>query len=345
MQKKAALDTNVFLMMDPTNTLVLCAAQRTVEVYDVRSGNHLFDLVGHTEKLMCGVVYCDGMSAVTASEGRALRIWSLSAPNAGECTGKVKQDYEGMRDMVVAADGSQLATACESGVITLWDVTQKRQRNGQGQLLGGGLDMTVREHLFGGHSDMYPVYSLAMDTQSTKLISGSADGSICVWSLPHGVLMHVMKGHTGAITSLTTTPDDKILVSGSWGEEKTVRIWDLESGDQLAVLDQACCIATLSPDGGALFAATGPSQNKPYEDDLGFETEEDLDLDTVLVWNFDYIRQQLTASVGKKVPVIRDQPVGRIELVDVLMWMAASDDGSMLFTVDAGARLSQWMPA
>jgi len=45
--------------------------------------------------------------------------------------------------------------------------------------------------------------------------------------------VHLMGGHTGAITSLAVTPDGKRLVTGSL--DKTARLWDLETGTLIQV--------------------------------------------------------------------------------------------------------------
>jgi WD40 repeat protein len=43
-----------------------------------------------------------------------------------------------------------------------------------------------------------------------------------------------LDGHTNLVTSVAFAPDGKHLVSGS--DDKTVRLWNIESGDQIAVL-------------------------------------------------------------------------------------------------------------
>lgn len=64
-------------------------------------------------------------------------------------------------------------------------------------------------------------------------------------------LLKLLKGHMGRVTSVGYSPDGSLIVSGSW--DKTVRIWDTESGEPAAAPFKADVgqigSATFSPDG------------------------------------------------------------------------------------------------
>ena len=67
-------------------------------------------------------------------------------------------------------------------------------------------------------------------------------------------LVHTLEGHTWRVESLAVTPDGARAVSTS--PDKTVRLWDLESGRQLASFEcndraRSCAV---SPDGGTVVA-------------------------------------------------------------------------------------------
>ena len=59
-----------------------------------------------------------------------------------------------------------------------------------------------------------------------------------------------MEGHGREVTSVSITPDGRRAVSGSW--DKAVRVWDLENGACLRMLDGHGDIVTavsVTPDG------------------------------------------------------------------------------------------------
>ena len=71
---------------------------------------------------------------------------------------------------------------------------------------------------------------------------------------------HKLPGHTSWIYSLAFSPDGRTLASGGWDE--WIRLWDLETGTQRAVLEghksEVYCLA-FSPDGKTL--ASGSANN------------------------------------------------------------------------------------
>ncbi len=80
-----------------------------------------------------------------------------------------------------------------------------------------------------------------------------------VWDLQSHMLLHSMEGHSARINAVEVTPDGRRLISAS--EDRTLRVWDLESGSLVASftdeggLRSACA----SPDGQTIIAggATG----------------------------------------------------------------------------------------
>ncbi len=78
-------------------------------------------------------------------------------------------------------------------------------------------------------------------------------------------LRHILRGHEDAINGIAWSPDERTLASGS--DDKTIRLWDTETGNLLRTLEvkgriKAVLSVAWSPDGhlpqGLM---TGPSDS------------------------------------------------------------------------------------
>lgn len=63
-----------------------------------------------------------------------------------------------------------------------------------------------------------------------------------------------LAGHQAKVTSIVVTPDGRKVVSGSY--DRTIRVWDLDGGDQLAaiVLDGKITTVNITPNGSTIVA-------------------------------------------------------------------------------------------
>ena len=88
--------------------------------------------------------------------------------------------------------------------------------------------------------------------------------SISIWDLKSQSLSHELIGHFDAITSISFSPDNLTLASGSI--DNTIVVWDLRSGNQLQKINtikSAITTIQYSPDGKTL-AATGSANSTIY---------------------------------------------------------------------------------
>ena len=67
-----------------------------------------------------------------------------------------------------------------------------------------------------------------------KLISGSFDQTVKVWSIDPPQLLLPLTGHTGYVWSVCCDPSCSRIVSAS--SDKTIKIWNSASGDCIATL-------------------------------------------------------------------------------------------------------------
>ena len=98
---------------------------------------------------------------------------------------------------------------CQQNEISLWRLTD-------GQRLG----------TLSGHTDL--IISLAFDTNSSRLASGSQDGTILMWDIATQQALSLLAGRTDPVTSLAFSPSGLVLASGGSGGK--LLLWDATPG-------------------------------------------------------------------------------------------------------------------
>ncbi len=111
----------------------------------------------------------------------------------------------GVGALVVAPDGSWLASAGDDGEVRIWDPITGTTR-----------------HTLTGHTDW--VRALVVAPDGSWLASAGDDGEVRIWDPTIGVPRHTLIGHTQWVGVLVVAPDGSWLATA--GNDKTVRIWD-----------------------------------------------------------------------------------------------------------------------
>jgi WD40 repeat protein len=169
------------------------------------------------------------LKLATGSWDFTIRLWDLYYSEA-----KPKLPYkheENVMSVAFSPDGHWLASGS-------WDKTVVLAFSPDGHW-----HSKCSRKILSGHKD--EVYTVAFffdkDKRVQLLASGSKDKTILLWDLKNieqnGEAPQVIKklvGHTDGVSSLAFSPDGYWLLSGSWKEDATVRLWDLrQSGDTI----------------------------------------------------------------------------------------------------------------
>ncbi|KAL1588611.1 hypothetical protein WHR41_02647 [Cladosporium halotolerans] len=235
----------VWAMAPYGDTLVSGGCDRDVRVWDLNTGQAVFQLRGHTSTVRCLKIAPSrgpGQSdlAISGSRDTTLRIWDITK---GVCRHVLVGHQASVRCLDIHGDlvvsGSYDTTA------RIWSISEGRcLRTLQGhfsqiyavafdgrRVATGSLDTSVRvwdPHTgrclaqLQGHTSLVGQLQLRGDT----LVTGGSDGSVRVWSLQTHSAIHRLAAHDNSVTSLQF--DDVRIVSG--GSDGRVKVWDLASG-------------------------------------------------------------------------------------------------------------------
>ncbi|MHA2020681.1 MAG: WD40 repeat domain-containing protein [Candidatus Thorarchaeota archaeon] len=180
---------------------------RIVKLWDIRTGDLLAKLEGHTYPVLALAFSPDGGRLVSGSGDTTLRIWDVeNRTELNHLTGHslyvVTCDW--------SPDGTRIISGEVDGTIAVWDADR-------GQLLKRLKD----------HRTAVQVVKFTPDGQG--MASGSSDHSIIIWKSdgdsfkPERTLM----GHDGEVRALSYSWDGKYMASGS--SEKELFVWATDS--------------------------------------------------------------------------------------------------------------------
>ncbi len=214
----------------------------TVRVWDMDTCTEMCCFSGHEHAVNCIGVAPDGRQIVSAGHDNTIRVWDMERQVQLSC-------LRGHEDSVVCVayspDGRWIVSGSEDTTVRVWDAASS------------DVLRPVHDHEAG------LITAVAFSSNGHRVVSGGTDKTVRIWDATSGVELRRLSGHEGWITSVGYSPDNKQVASGAGGypdenalsnmpqdmtlafswwakqfrTDKTVRIWDAESGAEIACLD------------------------------------------------------------------------------------------------------------
>jgi WD40 repeat protein len=246
------------LVLSPDGTILASGSHdRTVRVWDMKTGKKLQTLEGHSNFVMAVAFSPDGMTLAAAESDRDVKLWAV---DGWKERATLKCSPGGVTCLAYSHDGKTLAVAGweprgekAAGVFTLWDVASGKAR------------ATLKGH------DRY-ASAMAFSPDDQTLVTGGADGVVKLWDVQAGKERLSLQVDADRVAAVAFAPDGKTLATaGPAGLEvptprsrrkvAAVRLWDPATGkERLNFVPQdqkrANCLR-YSPDGTLLAVGEG----------------------------------------------------------------------------------------
>lgn len=242
--------------------------------WDVRSGEQLATLTGHTAEVRSVAMTPDGRYALSGADDGTVRWWDLETR---QCLRTLTGHTRSVRGVAVTSDGRYALTGSSDGTVRRWDLRSGRcldtfshevavlavalTPDGRYAMASGNKGLLRWWDLRGGRSRglagrAAAVQSVAMTSDGRYALSVGEDNEVWWWDVEREERLRAFTGHAHRVFSVAVTPDGRIGVSG--GPDRTVRYWDLATGRCLRTIthDYVVLGVRVTPDGRRLFAST-----------------------------------------------------------------------------------------
>ena len=194
-----------------------------VWIWDPTTGTARRTFTGHPGGVSALVVAPDGSWLASAGGdiygGGDVQIWDpVTGTNLWDpitITNPRTAHSGGVSALVVAPDGSWLASAGYGGEVWIWDPATG-----------------TTQHTLTGHTN--GVRAMVVAPDGSWLASADDSGELRIWDPATGTTQHTLTGHTNGVSALVVAPDGSWLASADDSGE--LRIWDPTTGTALTSL-------------------------------------------------------------------------------------------------------------
>lgn len=165
-------DTVLGLTFSPDGRILASsAADKTIRLLDLRRGELIRSLEGHTHHVLSIAWQDDGQTIASASADQTVKLWNVE-------TGEQRRTISGFSKEITAIAfieaTNQVALACADGQVRLYDSS-----NGK----------SLRS--FNASGDF--LYTLSVTPDGTNLVSAGQSGKVRFWSVKDGKLVHELE--------------------------------------------------------------------------------------------------------------------------------------------------------
>ena len=324
--------------------IVSGGADHLLKVWDAKTGDELLTFAEHTAPIKSLLISGDGSTVISTSLNET-KAWNLET---GEALAVPDLGLQSASRVAVSPNGRRLAFAKEDGALKVW--TWGAQP----------LDLTLA-----GSGNSF--WTIALSRDGERLVAVDTSGALRIWNTTTGEEKTVRTRFDGLITGLDFHPNNRWAATA--GGDGVVRLWDIESGQELAALKGhqgntgsargggVNCVAFLG-DGSQIVSGGGDHVLKIWDTP---QRAEAIVTSASRVWSIafhpagnefvtggdDFLLQLWNASTGAMVRQF-DYPASGPNLLfrpDTIFDLDFSRDGTRLATACADKSFRLWNPA
>jgi len=181
--------------------IISASTDRTVKVWDVRSGHLIRTFDGHQREVYAVAAMADGRRVVSAGWDMRIAVWELET---GRLLAALRNDAP-ISELAVTADDRLIVTVDFTGKVKLWDVAGAREI----RTLKGATG------------------PIAFTPDGRQLVTGTAERRLARWDVTSGGLLARFGHSAEPAAPMAVTPDGRAVIVGDVDQ---LKVWGLRSG-------------------------------------------------------------------------------------------------------------------
>nr|AEE63537.1 unknown [Dendroctonus ponderosae] len=233
----------------PPNTVFSSSRDKKVMIWRLNpteqdnegiAGYALRSLSGHSQAIQDLALSSNSKYVISASWDSTIRLWDVEK---GNTIRTFKGHTSDVNSVALSPDNRQIVSGSRDKTIKLWNTV-------------GECKYTFPDS---SSQDWISCTRFSPLQKETLIVSGGWDKKVRVWNLEKCSMKTQLGGHTGAVYTITISPDGSLCASG--GKDGVAMLWDVNEGRHLYSIAAQSAINCLcfSPSHYWLCAATDDS--------------------------------------------------------------------------------------
>ncbi|UCH59174.1 MAG: PD40 domain-containing protein [Anaerolineales bacterium] len=231
----------------PDGKSIAVANDKNLIIYDSGTGKQITPLSGHTSSITSLDFSSDGTRLISGSSNGELLVWDV-------INGRQVLTLQGLTEgftpivhyeifaVAYSPDGKYILSADTYGQAIIWDASSGEKQN-----------TVIFEEAVGNHSFPDIGFDAAFSPDGRFVVITGGIGTVRIWDVSTGEDVLTLKGHTGAVNSVTFSADGQLIATAS--VDGTAKVWEAATGTNLLALPvdrRGAGDVAFSPDGKRL---------------------------------------------------------------------------------------------